>query len=87
VERRHRCGHEEGEPERPESPGEQQALSRPNPSGGEKGCGSLCGMKPSEHRPKAKRFWEKVPGRRKRRETSSRSRRQRKALKGEAYER
>jgi hypothetical protein len=75
----------EREPERPESPGEHAAPPRPNPTGSEE-YGFSRGMKPLGRRSEAEKFRKKARKRKGRKETPSRSRKRKKALKGKTQE-
>jgi hypothetical protein len=82
-----RKGSAAGEPERSESPREQEPLTRVNPPGGTKGDGFPGGIKPLKRRCKAEVVLRKSAGAERGEETLPRSPGRSKALKGEAHER
>jgi hypothetical protein len=85
--RRSSRGSAEGEPERSESPGEQELPARNKHSGGRKGDGFSGGKKPLERGCKAEQVLQGSAGAEGNPETGTRSPGRRKALKGEAQER
>jgi len=82
-----RKGSAAGEPERSQSPREQEPPTRANPPGGTKGDGFPGGSKPLKRRYEAEGVSWKSAGAERGEETLPRSPGRRKALKGEAHER